>query len=110
MKIHLRDSKMTNSKNHSLPLTLEQIGEITRELDADSAVLYAYYYDKPERWDYRILDMVKFTGWSESKVKRIRTKLRQLGYIDWYNAGNNTTVVITGKKSVNEWAKDNAQG
>ena len=98
--------KSNMRENKPMPmLRYDIMEEITRELSADCAMLFQYYYNKPTEWEYRLVEIAKTMNWSLNKTKRLRTQLRQAGYLYWFQAKGNKYTYI-GKSAVEQGISD----
>ncbi len=107
MNSSLKEGKMREQSGRVPKLKYEVMEEITRELGADCAMLFQYYYNKGQEFEYRLAEISKTLGWSVSKVERIRTKLKKADWLLWFTAGP-MNITLMGKEKIAEWRLDQA--
>ncbi len=72
----------------------EDMMKIIKHCGGDGYALYSYYNSKGQRWNWINKNIGKDLDWSESKVKRVKDSLKEIGYLYWFqNKGNKYTYI-----------------
>ena len=82
-------------------IPLDDILSINKECGGEAVTLYYYYHSKGQRWKWKIENMCKDLGWSADKVRRIRSVLKDSGWIDYWKSKGNSYLYL-GKDMVQQ--------
>lgn len=100
----MRNYNMISRKNINMTApTREELSDIVRNISSDALVLYLIYKSAGDTWTWRMNHLKDKTGWSESKIKRVRKSLIDHDYLFIEKVGNGLCIYHIGKESVESY-------
>ncbi len=93
MDISFKDIEMEKEK-YVITTNTRTIQELSKVVGGDGLALFLYMHGKGIKWQWRDDRMAKDLGWSVSKLRRIRNKLKDHKYLYWFHNKGNTYTYI----------------